>query len=197
MGKTYRVEGKEVPARYFTSDQRKEDKFVARVRKAFEKYQRALRTFLEFKDDKVLPVFLEKVGSRDEADANDADGSKGLTIYNIPRDVRVKMKRPAYLRMNDLAVQAKAIIDRKLQEFQENLPEDAADLFGLLKGMFLERKKMVYTPSIAAFVGLKNITDPDLRKAQELLRQSLDADWGRMTICVEEKRADGSWRKVG
>jgi len=57
----------------------------------------------------------------------------------------------------------------------------------------VEKKRLVYTPRIAAFVGMKNIRNKELLKAQELLRKAMDAEMGRVYCYVERKGEDGKW----
>lgn len=183
MGKVYIVGGAEISGDYFDKKQRKDDVFVERSSREFLRFQKAKKRFDDFVFKHGVKKFNEQVG----------DGRKGKTVYNIPRNKRVIVRQKELIRMNDYAEQAKVIIDNRLKEFGKNLPEDVRDLFGLLKGMFLERKKLIFTEGIATFIKLENIQDENLRKAQELLKKGLDADKSRIYLYVEFKREDGSW----
>jgi len=189
----FKIGGAEVPAAYFTAEQKKDHKFVERVAREYGRYLKARANWLEFVRGRGVPVFLEKIQGKEEEGDEIAAQGKGRTIYNIPRDRRVVIKQNAYIKMNDLAAQAKAIIDRLIKDCAENLPEDVQDLFGLLKSMFLEKKKMIYTPGIAAFVAMKGIKNPELLKAQDLLRQSMDAEIGKVYMYAQKKGKDGGW----
>lgn len=192
---TYKVDGNEIDGKYFSADQKRDDRFVSRVAREYGRLQMALRRFAEFRDKNIVPVFIRRTAERDIDKETKEISGKGVTIYNISKTRRVVIKQPMRISMNDLAQSAKEIIDAKIKQFEEQLPEDMADLFGLLKGMFVEKKRMMFTPAIAAFVGMVNLKDKDLKKAQELLRRSLDSQIGKVWVVAEWKKADGSWVK--
>jgi hypothetical protein len=193
----FKINGSAVDGKYFSKEQKADHRFVERAGKAYAAYAEARARWLEFVKDKAVPVFVGKLGSKADAGDETASQGKGRTIYNIPKDRRVVIKQNAYIKMNELAVQAKAIIDGLLEECKDKLPVEVEDLFGLLKSMFQEKKKMIYTPGIAAFVGMKNIRNKRLQEAQELLKRSMDADIGKVYMYAQKRNADGSWEMGG
>ncbi len=191
----YVINGAEVDAKFFTREQKDDHRLVERVKKAYAEKMAAADKWNRFVESVIAPLFIERV-SKDRAEGEDV-GGRGLTINNISKDARVIVKQNAYIRMNEYARQAKIIIDELLNDVNEATTAEVADLFQLLKSMFLEKKKMVYTPGIAAFVAMPNIRTKRLREAQELLRKSMSAEIGRIYAYVEERTASGEWKVVG
>lgn len=184
--KNVMIEGAEVPMSYFSAEQKKDHRFVKRAVKEYQKLQAAKARFNTFCQERLLGFFDRKTEDNDQ---------NKKTVYNISRDKRIIIRQPVYTKMSDLAVQAKRIIDDVLREYQDEVPEEISDVFGLLKGMFLEKKRMVFTPGISAFCSMK-LKNKELLKAQELLRRSMEADIGKLSFIAEEKAADGSWKRV-
>jgi len=192
---TFEVNGAVVDGKFFTKDQKDDHRFVDKVAKSYKEYLAAQEKWSKFLLEHVSPVFRRRAQG-EESENLKAQG-KGVTINNIPKNRRVIIKQNAYMRMNEYASQAKAIIDALLVDTAEQMPADVRDLFELLKTMFVEKKRLVYTPGIAAFVGMKNIRNKELLKAQELLRKAMDSEVGRVYCYVEKKGEDGSWKVEG
>lgn len=190
----FEVNGALVDGKYFTRDQKQDHKFVEKVAKAYGEYVAAQERWGAFLLEYVSPVFIRRAS---ESDDSKTVTGKGVTVNNIPKNRRVIIKQNSYMKMNEYARQAKEIIDALLLDTAEKLPADVTDLFELLKTMFVEKKRLVYTPGIAAFVGMKNIRNKELLKAQELLRKAMDSEVGRVYCYVEKKGEDGSWKVEG
>ena len=190
----FEVNGALVDGKYFTRDQKQDHKFVEKVAKAYGEYVASQERWAAFLLAYVSPVFICRAS---ESDDSKTVTGKGVTVNNIPKNRRVIIKQNAYMKMNEYARQAKEIIDALLLDTAEKLPADVTDLFELLKTMFVEKKRLVYTPGIAAFVGMKNIRNKELLKAQELLRKAMDSEVGRVYCYVERKGEDGSWKVEG
>jgi len=186
----FEINGAMVDSKFFTKDQKDDHKLVDRVAKAYRKYLSAQANWSRFLMEFIAPVFRAR-SSEEEWDKTMT--GRGVTVNNIPKNCRVIIKQNAYMKMNEYARQAKAIIDNLLTKAAEKMPADITDLFELLKTMFVEKKRLVYTPGIAAFVGMKNIRNKELLKAQELLRKAMDAEMGRVYCYVERKGEDGKW----
>jgi superfamily I DNA and RNA helicase len=186
----FEINGAMVDSKFFTKDQKDDHKLVDRVAKAYRKYLSAQANWSRFLMEFIAPVFRAR-SSEEEWDKTMT--GRGVTVNNIPKNCRVIIKQNAYMKMNEYARQAKAIIDNLLTKAAEKMPADITDLFELLKTMFVEKKRLVYTPGIAAFVGMKNIRNQELLKAQELLRKAMDAEMGRVYCYVERKDEDGKW----
>lgn len=189
----FEINGATVDSKYFTKEQKADHKLVEKVGKAYADYTAAQERWNRFLKEFIAPVFCSRVNEKLESAENDVATGHGVTICNIPKSRRVIVKQNAYIKMNEFAKQAKFIIDELLNQTKEEMTADVADLFQLLKTMFMEKKKMVYTPGIAAFVGMQNIRSKRLREAQELLRKAMDAEMGRVYCYVERKGADGRW----
>lgn len=192
----YEIDGKMIDGKYLTNELKHDDRFVNRAARAFAKLQKALKEFNEFRMEKIVPEFIKRTSERDIDKEKEEKSGKGVTIYNVGRTRRVVIKQALRIKMGEAGNRAKEIIDAKIREWEGDLPGDVADLFGLLKGMFLERRKMMFSPAIAAFVGMQNIKDKDLQKAQGLLRTALISDVGKVWVTVEWKQADGGWQKA-
>jgi len=201
-GRVFMVDGNPVPERYFTKEQREEHKLVEMGCREYARFQGALVRFEEWTRAMIWNVFeakeRERLAARGEGAEADADkpAEARITIYDIPRTRRIIIRQRAKFQMSDLAVHAKAIIDKKLELMEEHLDDEMKDLFGLMKTMFVDRKRLCWTPAVSAFLNMR-IRDKELLKAQDLLRRAFTCDRGRLYYVAEEKGLDGRWESVG
>lgn len=196
----YLINGAAVAAKFFTKEQKTDHKLVEKVGRFYAEYTAAQAKWAQFLKEFIAPIFIGRINTANLAEFDTTKGptggvtmGHGVTINNIPKDRRVIVKQNSYIKMNEFAKQAKTIIDELLKQTREEMPADVADLFQLLKSMFLEKKHMVYTPGIAAFVAMQNIRSRRLLDAQELLRKAMDAEMGRVYCYVERKDNLGKW----
>ena len=166
------------------------DKLIKKGVNAWIRKLKAEENWERFIRERIIQDIIYKANEKlDEDDRTDT-----LTIYNRTGDYCIRVSRTVRRFFDHRAIQAKSLITEFMREVESQVDPDPDTkmMFRFLNSLFESRQGDIkWTPQLQDFMTMKSedIRDKRLRKAQELLIESVRIDrskWNAKVLIYDE-----------
>lgn len=167
------------------------DRLVRRTLKSKARVDRIQNKHEDFLKKNIYSV-LDKANSGKKK----SDNLQKFSMKTIDGKYKMQIIHKDFIRLNENAELAKKLVDEYIEKHlaTDDKDGDPGQMISFLRGIFESKRKMTLNSGLIQFSNMK-FTDAGLRKAQDLLKASMDADKSKMYVNIYKKTEKG-WEKV-
>lgn len=166
------------------------DKLIRRTLKSKARVDKVRNKHEEFLKKNVYSVLKKANDGKKES-----DNLQKFSMKTIDGKYKMQIIHKDFIRLNENAELAKRLVDEYIEKHMKTQEEgDTGQMISFLRSIFTSKRKMNISAGLMQFVNMK-FTDSGLKKAQDLLKASMDADKSKMYVNIYKKTEKG-WEKV-